>query len=357
MKNSLTVFVVGAGASKEVGLPIASELIDIIADKIDFQLERGTIRDDRGDADILDVIQEASPGRVEINAFFDAANRLRNGVIFSNSIDSFIDVHRHDEKILRLGKLAIGKTILEREGNSYLQIEGSKFKHAEELRATWFVRLFKNLCDGVRKSEMHTLFEKIAFVVFNYDRCIEHFLFNAIKLHFGITTDEAAEIMKTLRIIHPYGSVGTLPWEDRNGIPYGFEGSRETLKFVEKRIKTYTEQVEDLNTIKNIRSLVESADALVFLGFSYHPQNMTLIDPSDDCAAEEVFGTAFGISNNDVAIINDRIRVLVGRNLDPLRHVVEGVSMRECVFIRNDLTCASLLDEFSRSLFTAGPLR
>jgi hypothetical protein len=355
LKNPLTLFVVGAGASKEVGLPVASELIDVIADALNYKLENGVLKDGFGDADVLSVLQESSPDRESITLYLDAAKRLRDGVIFSNSIDSFIDIHRHDEKIQRCGKLAIAKTILASENASCLQISNNDFTDVEALRETWFVKFFKNLCDGVRKTEVHRLFEKTAFVVFNYDRCLEHFLFNAIQRQFGVGVTDASDVMRSARIFHPYGSVGELPWQNKSGIPFGFTANRESLKAIEKRIKTYTEQLESRNDIDNIRSLVAMADVIVFLGFSYHPQNMALLNPSQRCDAKEVLGTAYDISHSNVDSIKENIRDLVGSELFDFKMSEHSTIPVDRLHVKSNLTCAELFDEFSRRLFTTGP--
>lgn len=323
---------------------------------LSYKFENGILNGNQGDPDILNVLQESSSDRNSIDLYFDAAARVRDGVIFSNSIDTFIDVHRHDERIQRCGKLAIAKTILHHENSSYLQIEGSSFRNAVALRETWFAKIFKNLCDGIRRDEVYRLFDKIAFVVFNYDRCLEHFLFHAIQRYFGLNADEASAIMSKLRIYHPYGSLGDLPWQGADSIPFGFTASRENLKFIEKRIKTYTEQVNNHQLAGEVRDLVCSADTLVYLGFSYHPQNMSLLDPLEYSSASAVFGTALGTSDSDVRIIEERIRRLVGHDLTEYRDAPIGITGSERLYIRNDLTCARLLDEYSRSLFVSGPV-
>jgi len=61
----------------------------------------------------------------------------------------------------------------------------------------------------------------------------------------------------------------------------------------------------------------------------------------------QVFGTAKDISASDVTIILEQIRKLVGgKSL-----VAEGPVDNEQIFIE-DLTCAKLLQGYSRSLFT-----
>jgi hypothetical protein len=54
------------------------------------------------------------------------------------------------------------------------------------------------------------LFENASFIIFNYDRCLEQFLVNALPRLYAISETEADSIVHNINIIHPYGSVGEL---------------------------------------------------------------------------------------------------------------------------------------------------
>jgi hypothetical protein len=223
MRSPQTLFVIGAGASREVDMPTGRQLIDIIAKKLDYQLVNGSRRQGCGDDDILDIFQQHTQTREGIESYFQAAWRVRDGIIYSKSIDAFMDIHKDDAKVQLCGKLAIVKSILEAEQGSYLYIEkeGGAFHDLEKLKSTWFFDFARNINDGVRKTEISRIFEKVSFIIFNYDRCFEHFMFNALQRLYGIDADAAASAMKTLRIIHPYGTIADLLWQDKKGMPFG----------------------------------------------------------------------------------------------------------------------------------------
>lgn len=358
MRNPRTVFIVGAGASKEAGLPVGKELIDIIAERLNYHVRNGTLNPELGDPDILDVLQQHAHTPPEMGAHIAAAMRIRDGIIYSNSIDSFIDIHREDAKIQMCGKLAIVKSILKAEAESklFINVVTNNFSNVQDLKPTWFFTFLKNLNDGVRKEEINRIFERVAFIVFNYDRCVEHFLFHALQAHYGIDEAKSASVMETLKIIHPYGTIGDLPWQRSNGIQFGSTATRFNLEEMMSRIKTYTEQVEEGTQLNAIRNEVKHADTLVFLGFSYHPQNMKLLKPEGPCDTEKVFGTAWGISGHDIGIIGDEIKQIVGKSLMQFKSNSSGITTREEMYIRNDLRCGELLEQYSRSLFQPGSL-
>src|SRR5258708_28551760 len=136
MKNPQTLFIIGAGASKEADLPIGKDLTDIIANRLDFQVKRGGLIAGSGDESILDIFQQRTQTREGIQSYLDAAWRVRDGIIYSKSIDSFMDIHRDNEQIQLCGKLSIVKSILEAEQNSKLFIErpGASFAKLNELK-------------------------------------------------------------------------------------------------------------------------------------------------------------------------------------------------------------------------------
>jgi hypothetical protein len=345
--QSNTLFVVGAGASSEALLPMARQLADNVALKLNIQPSAGG----KGDPKILDVIQQYAHTHDEINVWLKAATLIRQGVVYSNSIDSFIDTHKNDENVQFLGKLAIAATILESERVSHLYVDETviepDFRNVDGVKQTWFVSLFRSLADGIRKSELDRIFEKVSFVVFNYDRCIEHFFYNALQKKYGISASEASDVMSTLKIYHPYGTIAPLKWQSSDsGIPYGFDTNRANLIAMANNIKTYSEQVKDTKLMENIHNEVQTANTLVFLGFSYHLENMKLLAPGIDCDVKRVFGTAFNISGADRAEILRDIWALI-RPSGPLQQTGH-------MAIRNELTCATLIQQFSRSLFITG---
>jgi hypothetical protein len=85
------------------------------------------------------------------------------------------------------------------------------------------------------------------------------------------------------------------------------------------------------------------ADRIIFLGFAFHDQNMALLNPERKLKRKEVYATAYGMSDNDVGVIRSQIVHFSGSlDREKLRD--------ENVVIRNDLKCADLFDQYTRSL-------
>lgn len=340
------LFVVGAGASKEVGLPIGSELTETIAKKIDIRFDDFGDRLISGEPEIVSALREhvkADDGRAgDINPYLHAGWLIRDAMPQAPSIDDFIDAHQGDERVNLCGKLAIVRSILEAEENSGLYFGDRDLPRKPDfsrVSETWYNRFMQILTDGCQKEQIVTRFESISFISFNYDRCIEHFLFHALQNYYGIEAGEAGEFMGALNIYHPYGLVGHMPWQDRqDATEFGAGISGMTLLRRSQQIKTYTEQIEDDAAISEMRLAVQKADTIVFLGFAFHKQNMTLIKPDKHCKVKSVYATALSISSSDCEVVRAQIVEFVGKLPEA------------AIYLENNLDCNALFNEYRRSL-------
>ena len=181
------------------------------------------------------------------------------------------------------------------------------------LKNTWYIPFFRLLTENCGQNNLKERFNSIALIIFNYDRCLEHFLYQALKKYYRVSEIEAAELVKSICIYHPYGSVGPLPWSGVDGsMEFGAEPHPNQLLELMNKIKTFTEGTDpNSSEISDIREHVCHANKLVFLGFAFHTLNMELIAP-EKCVrktAEPVtcFASALGISESDREVITEQI--------------------------------------------------
>lgn len=346
MFKSRTVFVVGAGASCEVGLPSGHDLKRIIAQALDMSFDFGRLVS--GDSRIVQALHEHVGGQLsDINPHLHKAWRIRDAMPAAISIDNYLDAHQGDEELELCGKLAIVKAILDAEGNSKLK---SPERHLEmfdinAVEDTWLLRFMRALTEGVRRADVESIFDNVAMIVFNYDRCIERYLVPALANYYNLTSDEAVNIVRRLRIFHPYGQVGLLPWQKPGvpGVTFGSGGQADILS-IAKSIKTFTEGQDDESVIEPIMKVMSEAQTLVFLGFAFHDQNLTLISPNKT-SISRTYGTSRGISNNNTFEIISTLQAMLGYELvDPsIAEVAHKIHL-------HGLTCAGLFDDYSRGL-------
>lgn len=314
MLPTKTALIVGAGASAEAGLPIGSELKIAISKKLAYRRGEGIGLDSRyGDHLIYNTLQRTY--QQEINEYIGACLNISNGVVLSSSIDNFIDTHKHDQRITICGKIAIARTILEAEKGCKLFINPSNIYNKLNFSGvsdTWYTKFYEWLAQGVDKSSLEQIFENLTVISFNYDRCIQHFLTHAISTNFLINVDEAKNIVRKLRIYFPYGSVG--PYLPNAGTSIGF--GADSLPSIDKilsGLKTYTEQIEDSNTLTEFRNAIAESETLIFLGNQYHDTNINLICGGihKENKSKKVFATRKGIeSNSDLEIVKIKLEKL-----------------------------------------------
>lgn len=345
-----TVYVIGAGASYEANLPTGDKLKKIIASLLDDKNGLNGI-----DSKICEALFAHMKGDVNstVQRFIPIAKHISNGLFSSISIDNYIDEHRDNKDIELCGKLAIVRAIIEAEKDSLLYIPRQHETHsqssgedksktgikASSLENTWYVPFFKQLTEKCTQNELKDRFGTVTLIIFNYDRCVEQFIFCALQeKYFGMTADEAASIVKCIKIHHPYGSVGLLPFYNEPGaIRFGGELFSQQLLELSGKIKTFTEGAESRQT-DEIRYSIKWADRLVFLGFAFHELNMNLIKPYADelgsNPSSECFATCYKISPSDQEKICVEIKSLFG--FDNIRLA--------------DMTCNDFFSHFSRSL-------
>jgi hypothetical protein len=339
-----TVFILGAGASAEVGLPVGESLTARIAELLDIRFDPSG-RPVSGDGQIISAFHHHAGGRPpNPDPYRQAAHRIRAAMPLAASIDNFLDAHRTDTHIQLCGKLAIVRSILAAEHESKLYTSPHELLNPADISGSWFTYFWRLLCEGCTAEQLAGRARDVAFVSFNYDRCIEQFLFQAARVYYGLDANSAAAAIKNIQFFHPYGSVGVLSWTEPGGHVVEFGDELEPVRLLESsaRIKTFTESAEG-NAIADMRNVVNSASRIVFLGFAYHWQNLRLLWPErlqGGPSERRFLGTALKISPSDVAIIGNDISEYSGSS-----HYVNNYGD-----LLNDLTCADLFRHYNRTL-------
>jgi hypothetical protein len=343
-----TVFVIGAGASKEVNLPSGYELKNKIAELLDIRFSPMGRGQEHGDYKIVEairlVVQDPNGGRGDINPYLHEAGHICEALPLAISIDNFIDAHRDNNKIALCGKLAIARSILQAEHDSLLYFERHRVDSTisfDSLEKTWYLPFFQLLTENCGKNDLKERFQTVTLIIFNYDRCIEHFLYHALQNYYRVSDTEAADLVKNINIFHPYGSIGSLPWNNpSDSMNFGDDPSPVNLLQVAKKIKTFTEGTDpNSSEIIKIRSHMSRANRLVFIGFAFHKLNIQIINPEIIKDASTVrpkcYATTFTISESDKEVIRSQIN---------------GIYRAQLNIKMANLTCEKFFTEFWRSL-------
>jgi hypothetical protein len=364
MPNKFLI-VVGAGASKEFNLPIGNELKDQIGQSLNFRSENGsTFRLKSGDSLIADAMNlEAREPNSDYQLLWNAAGHIHQAIPQAQSIDNFIDGHAQNKYIELVAKLAITRSILkaERSSNLYINQQTKTTLDFPSLENVWLTKFFRILVENARIEDIPDRMRSVSMIVFNYDRCIEHFLTHALTNYYGITLGKAAELVEMMSIYHPYGTVGSLTYNGSsiyNGanhydsrtqvIEYGNEPDPKLLLTLSRGIKTFTEGTDENHSdIIAIRRLVKETPTVLWLGFAFHLLNMKLLwsVPSvmEECNyIKQSFATAYFMSKYDTQKI--------AFELDQLMNVQSGDTTAPKAEVKNDLQCHQLFGEYTRGI-------
>ncbi len=278
----------------------------------------------------------------------DSWTRCRKAI----SIDNFIDCHSPDEpKIAVCGKLAITRAILAAEAKSLLAVDLRDFRAKLDFSRSidsWFNGFFQLLTENCRIDAVPDRLRSVGVISFNYDRCLEHYLFYAIQNYYGvITAEKSAELLQHLEIHHPYVAwSANLPWmHGRTSIGFGVELDARELIPASQQIRTFSEGTDpSVSDINAIRSSIAGAKRLIFLGFAFHRLNIDLLfntTLSGKGGNERIFGTALGISQSDCDAIVEELSE-------------SSRCPKDSIKLRQGLTCAKLIQEHSRGLSLVG---
>lgn len=316
MRKQKTVLVLGAGASKEFGLPLGRELKGLLAKDLNILFGDFGTQLTSGSYEIVEalrIISQDENGRSgDINPHRAAAVRIARAMGLSGSIDEYVERHKDDALCEQCAKLGIAKAILQAERGSKLYLNPAK-QHNDPLGSAtecWLAYLLRDLTRGKSRVDLETVFENIFIVNFNYDRCVEQFVFLWFQQIYNLSEVDAQTVTRNLRIFHPYGKIANLPFEDPgNHIAFGGELDSRRLIKMANSIRTYSETVDEDANLESYKREIGSADKIVFMGFGFHQQNMDLLGVPDgfERATVRCFATVDGISEPRLELCREQV--------------------------------------------------
>jgi len=292
--NKSTVLIIGAGASAEFNMPLGAELIKRVAEAVtatrwEDEPEKGSLFDQ----------MEACLGSDCAVRLYQLGRELAH-VAEGSKLPSMDEVLHFlsDQDVVKLGKLAIAYEIMKAERECYLSLAmsvGDK-TFVKMINETWASEFLGLALSGSQRPNLSKLSANVTVIDFNYDRVLPQYLYWALQHNLGASQDAAAECVKNLKILHPYGSLGKLEWEaGKDVLPFGSRTGN--LCEIASRIRTYTEESESPERVQ-IQDAIHGARVVIVVGFGYHKQNMQIITGPGETRNKLVFMTALGIPND-----------------------------------------------------------
>ncbi len=291
-----TTFVLGAGASEPYGFPTGGSLVSSIA---------------RGEVQVpahSDFFMVRDPGRAlnygyELSEFRDALREFNDG-----SIDEFL---RTRPVYSEVGKIHIASALCAKEDPAQFH-GGGPGRH-------WL----KHLWQAMKAPPDQFSRNRVAFVVFNYDRAVEHFFTRALVSSYGLASnDDAWRAVSGLRIVHPHGLLGTYQPPVSAGRS-GYADGRQTysnqgitfdlVHHAAKRIRLFWEDTDDKEARElRLDAAFEECEQIVFLGFGFHRSNLAFLLPRIQSACSRRLVTTFASCYGESPMGQDRILGAMG---------------------------------------------
>jgi len=295
-----TLFILGAGDSKPYGYPTGKELRFFICRDF-YSLFTEYIYFSQNKYHFPEVT---------INSYRDKIKDLADTFFYSStdSIDFFLARNPDFEEI---GKLGIICCILNAEKNS-------KFReHIEKENCDWYTYLFKRLTDRLTSKDSYTKFKenKVSFITFNYDRSLEFFLYNSFVHAFQQSKINHKIMSKKIDyreyipfpILHFYGKIAPLPWEDKSGYRYKYDKKIDPKELLEN-IRVIYDRTQEQEII-DIHDLIKKARRIFFLGFGYAHENMEILGGSKLIGKKiHVYGTAYNYTEREISDIQNMFK-------------------------------------------------
>lgn len=277
-----TTFILGAGASKPYSFPSGLELKnDIIQSLKDKNSKYFT--------NLLEI------GFTEIEI-----KKFRESLYYCStfSIDQFLE---KNEKYIQIGKSCIAQILLAKENA----------RNLFETPNSWYQYLFNKINQTFENIDK----QNIAFLTFNYDRSLEHFLFTSTQNLFDKNDVDVADKIQKIPLVHLHGQLGYLFWQDNQNfeIPYRINTHEnhitiEDVKRAANSIKIISDNI-DVNKDEQFilaRQILKNSERIIFLGFGYNATNIERLE-INKLKDTHILGTAYGLNGQQIEEIKGRI--------------------------------------------------
>jgi hypothetical protein len=321
-----TLFILGAGASKPYGYPTGQELREKIISQFPGIYHR-KIQEYYANA--------PSPSRIneQMTAVHDFVDAFERSTEF---IDKFLSMN--PKRYPDIGRRAITVIILEAEMNSSYRERAPGGKDED-----WYTLLYRTMTQTLSTPDSLEEFSKnkVRFITFNYDRSLEHFLFDSLSYAFDDRGDEIRDKAKKyfpFPIIHVYGQIDKPEWG--GGLPY-----KQPLDFARIHdLKNNIKLIGDRTEVEKdeIVEHFEWAKRIYFLGFGYADENLDAIGIRDFISSgmrgAYIYGTARGSTSDEIHRIKRRF-LKEGSEFPPFQLLDEFIKLEP-------VGCYSLLRHF-----------
>jgi hypothetical protein len=327
MIRSKTAFILGSGAAAELHMPEPAETLERIAQALDFS-RSGANQLTRDAAAILRHVGKLveRTQRTE-EQLYRAAQRIHQAAKVGRTIEGVIEQNDDDALVEAFGKLALAVFTLQSEQRS--SVRPTPQAHAALPLQTgeyWLLELGRLITSGLPRSQLEQALGDVIIISFGYDRAVEHVMPYVLATAYGMTLQEAQRIITArLKVFHPLGAVGRLPWQNGDGpdVDWGNEAPWN-MAALSAQLKTFEQAKADRIGVSQLRAAVAASARLVFLGCDFSPQSLDLLVDSSLSHNPELIVNTQGITGANRAAALRNLRRKTGTERDDKVIIADG---------------------------------
>ena len=282
-----TVLVLGAGASVDYGFPTGAKLRSRIVAEL------------RAEGPLFQLLSKMGDRPDEAARLSRFAEELNGSGV--PSVDRYLAQRRQDDpEGVERGRRAIAAALLMAEDGTKL------LDRSDEPR--WFEDLWDRLTHDVIAPTAFSLGNRISVITFNYDRSLEHAIYNWAQILYREGADELLNNLFPILHVH-----GLMEDADPRAINYRAVGSELTMARVENAARRIVLPDDEEGTrIAGHRANLHLAEAetVCFLGFGFNRNNLRRLLPGLCKTPKRVVATGIGLGSAEregaQALINER---------------------------------------------------
>jgi len=240
------------------------------------------------------------------------------------SLDAFVEPPRN-RRFLPLAKAAIVAKICECEIDDRLFPDTNRADN----HVDWFAYLFREYLRTPSESDFRQ--NQLRVITFNFDRSFERKLFRMLKSAYSLDDPTASELVTAIPVLHIHGRLGGEHWlgERRpDSRPYNPIVSVDQKLALFNDVRIIHEDI-DREVLSKAHAWLMAAHTIVFLGFGYHPINVTRLRLNEPHPNATVYGTALGLSEPEVVRAKRTFhdpRIALSRDVDAY-HLIRQFSV------------------------------
>ena len=278
-----TVFILGAGASKEYGFPVGKE----------YRLT------------VIDALMNNSTDEYKALVAMDCQTTQMSkcGTCFRSSgvdsIDRWLE-RQKNEHFQHVGKAAIATVLCKRENESKF------FMLEKPVEGGWYQVLYNAMLRDAMDLDRFAD-NPLCVITFNYDRSLEQFLYTRLANTFPDAEKAAVtRAVEGFTIIHMYGSLGRLPWQSGNRDTTSYDSSNLAPNKLTIAMQAIT-LVGETQGSDDSTSVLLDAKKLCFLGFGFDTTNLQRLffhyKENHEGEWPQIYGTTLGLTSQRLSEI------------------------------------------------------